>query len=143
MEILDWLPALFASSVVAAYALVFAAAVALIVFLHRGDSLLGRASERQDAKKRSIRDKARHRRETLLASRQKKNIKELAALTRRELKQRRDSLALAGYHEALMRVSQCVKSLDFEGLSALHALVSNTPEDRLAQELDAFLHQEP
>ena len=47
MEILDWLPALFASSVVAAYALVFAAAVALIVFLHRGDSLLGRASERQ------------------------------------------------------------------------------------------------
>lgn len=142
MNVVDWLSVLFASSVAAVYAVAFTLALALILFLHRRDSLLRRAGQRQHAKKKAIRDKALAKRESLLASRQKKNIKELAALTKAELRRRRDTLALASYHQATMRVSQHVKSLDFEGLSALHALVSNTPEDRLASELDALLHQE-
>lgn len=142
MELLDIVSAVFASSVILVYAALLCAALILIVFTLKKESRFRRIFQRHSKKREKIHRKGHESRESLAASRQKKNLKEMASIINAQLKKNRVAIQLGTYHQSTMFLKDSIAKLEFHRLYAMHALLSKTNEEQMSDELDKFLQQE-
>jgi len=131
-----------ASSAVLLYGLVLAGAVALLVVIHKRESILRAVARRHERLCRKLRERAGERRRKLVLATQRRNLKELAALVRDQLRSHRRDIAPWAYHGAASLARQAVRELRFEELHALHELLATLRGEPLARELERFLQQE-
>ncbi|MCA1943697.1 MAG: hypothetical protein LDL30_00225 [Desulfovibrio sp.] len=113
----------------------------LMLLLFKRRWWLDMARRRWRSRQQRLRARGQARRHALVLARQRRNLKELAALTREQLHRRRDDLSLGLYHEAQECIRHAVRTLQFDRLHALHALLCNA-EANPSRSLQDFLQQE-
>lgn len=131
----------FASGGLALFFAGLACAVLLAVLLFKRRWWLDMARRRWRSRQQRLRARGQARRHALVLARQRRNLKELATLTREQLHRRRDDLSLGLYHEAQECIRHAVRTLQFDRLHALHALLCNA-EANPSRSLQDFLQQE-
>lgn len=132
----------FSFSVVALYAPALVLGFLGYLYFSRKKSRLERKLHKQQRIREGIATKGHEKRKMLAVRHQRRNIRELAALVRTQLEEKKPDMTPYLHQRTSVFIEKAVTAIDFDRLYALHTFFSGSTEKQISPVMELFFEQQ-